>query len=156
MIYEYGDQRRNDTDRRKPKNSEINLSQCHFVHHNSHMLLPWIFSLNLLFYYPARLSLSLSLSLELQRVNVWHVLFPSVNSKMPIESDLTVETIGETRHAVVGNPTATMKASRMYIELTNLFNGDVALGKLFGQCLASNGILVHTTPDNTPTQYYPS
>jgi hypothetical protein len=27
---------------------------------------------------------------------------------------------------------------------------------LFGQCLASNGILVHTTPDNTPTQYYPS
>jgi hypothetical protein len=60
MIYDYGDQRRNDTDRRKPKNSEINLSQCHLVHHNSHMLVPWIFSLNLLFYYPDRLSLSLS------------------------------------------------------------------------------------------------
>ena len=27
----------NDTDKRKPKSSEINLSQCHFVHHN----LPW-------------------------------------------------------------------------------------------------------------------
>jgi hypothetical protein len=27
----------NDTDRRKPKNSEKNLSQYHFVHHKSHM-----------------------------------------------------------------------------------------------------------------------
>jgi hypothetical protein len=49
-----------------------------------------------------------------------------------------------------------MKPSRMYIELTNLFNGDVALGKVFGQCLASNGILVHTTPDDTRSQYCPS
>jgi hypothetical protein len=27
----------NDNDRTKPKNSEINLSQCHFVHNKSHV-----------------------------------------------------------------------------------------------------------------------
>jgi hypothetical protein len=37
MIYEYGETRWNDTDRWKPKNSEKSLSQCHFVHHKSHM-----------------------------------------------------------------------------------------------------------------------
>jgi hypothetical protein len=31
------EQRWNDTDRGKPKDSEINLSQCHFVHHKLHM-----------------------------------------------------------------------------------------------------------------------
>jgi hypothetical protein len=31
MIYEYGEPWWNDIDRRKPKNSEKNLSQCHFV-----------------------------------------------------------------------------------------------------------------------------
>jgi hypothetical protein len=35
--YEYGEPRRNDTDKGKPKNSEENLSQCHSVHHKSHM-----------------------------------------------------------------------------------------------------------------------
>jgi hypothetical protein len=35
--YEFGERRWNDIDRGKPKNSEKNLSQCHFVHHKSNM-----------------------------------------------------------------------------------------------------------------------
>jgi hypothetical protein len=34
--YEFGERRWNDIDRGKPKNSEKNLSQCHFVNHKSH------------------------------------------------------------------------------------------------------------------------
>jgi hypothetical protein len=37
MIYESGELRYNDTDRGNQKNYEKNLSQCHFVHHKSHM-----------------------------------------------------------------------------------------------------------------------
>jgi hypothetical protein len=36
-LYEFGERRRNDIDRGKPKNSEKNLSQCHSVHHKSHI-----------------------------------------------------------------------------------------------------------------------
>jgi hypothetical protein len=35
MIYGDGELRWNDIDKRKRKNSEKNLSQCHFVHHKS-------------------------------------------------------------------------------------------------------------------------
>jgi hypothetical protein len=35
--YEFGEPRWNYIDRGKPKNSEKNLSQCHFVHHKLHM-----------------------------------------------------------------------------------------------------------------------
>jgi hypothetical protein len=37
VIYEYGEPWWIDIDREKPKNSEKNLSQCHFFHHKSHM-----------------------------------------------------------------------------------------------------------------------
>jgi hypothetical protein len=37
MIYEYGKPQWNDNNRRKLKNSEKNLSQCHFDRHKSHM-----------------------------------------------------------------------------------------------------------------------
>jgi hypothetical protein len=37
MIYEYEEPWWHDTDRGKLKNLEKNLSQCHFVYHNSHM-----------------------------------------------------------------------------------------------------------------------
>jgi hypothetical protein len=36
-LCEYGESRWNDTDSGKPKNSEKNLSQCHFAHHTFHM-----------------------------------------------------------------------------------------------------------------------
>jgi hypothetical protein len=36
-LYEFGERRWNDIDRGKQKNSEKNLSQCHFAHHKSHM-----------------------------------------------------------------------------------------------------------------------
>jgi hypothetical protein len=37
IIYECGGPWWNDTDRRKPKNSETELSQCHFVGQKSHI-----------------------------------------------------------------------------------------------------------------------
>jgi hypothetical protein len=36
VMYEHGEPRWNDIDRRKPKNLEKSLSQCHFVHHKYH------------------------------------------------------------------------------------------------------------------------
>jgi hypothetical protein len=37
IIYACGEPRWIDTDRAEPKNADRNLSQCHFVHHMSHM-----------------------------------------------------------------------------------------------------------------------
>jgi hypothetical protein len=37
IMYESGEVQCNDTDRGKLKNSERNLSQCHFVHHKLNM-----------------------------------------------------------------------------------------------------------------------
>jgi hypothetical protein len=37
VLFLVMDHRCNETDREKPNYSEKNLSQCHFVHHKSHM-----------------------------------------------------------------------------------------------------------------------
>jgi hypothetical protein len=37
VLFLVMEHRWNEIDRRKPKNSGKNLSQCHFVHHKSHM-----------------------------------------------------------------------------------------------------------------------
>jgi hypothetical protein len=37
VIYDYGEPWWNGIDSRKPKNLEKTLSQCHCVHHKSHM-----------------------------------------------------------------------------------------------------------------------
>jgi hypothetical protein len=37
MVYDYGELWWNDIDRKQMKNSEKNPSQCHVVHHKSHM-----------------------------------------------------------------------------------------------------------------------
>jgi hypothetical protein len=36
-IYEYGELWWNDIDSKKPMSMETSLSQCHFLHHESHM-----------------------------------------------------------------------------------------------------------------------
>ncbi|KDR22095.1 protein takeout-like [Zootermopsis nevadensis] len=58
-----------------------------------------------------------------------------VDSKMSVEGDFVQEIVGETQHAVVNNPRATMDPSRMYVLLTNLFNGDKVLGKQMNEFL---------------------
>jgi hypothetical protein len=59
-----------------------------------------------------------------------HVLFSSsVNSKMPIETDMTLQQIGDRQHVVLKNTKATVTPSVVYIYLSNLFNGDKLLGK---------------------------
>jgi hypothetical protein len=54
---------------------------------------------------------------------------PSVNSKLPVETDLTLEQIGGSQHVVLKNTKATVTPTRVYMHLTNLFNGDKLLGK---------------------------
>jgi hypothetical protein len=41
-FFQVMEHRRSEIDRGKPKFSRINLSQCHFVHHKSHMDRPGI------------------------------------------------------------------------------------------------------------------
>jgi hypothetical protein len=61
--------------------------------------------------------------------NLVFVFSSSVNAKMSIETDMTLETIGDSQHVVLKNTKATVTPSFLHMYLSNLFNGDNLLGK---------------------------
>ncbi|PNF31910.1 hypothetical protein B7P43_G07901 [Cryptotermes secundus] len=52
-----------------------------------------------------------------------------VNAKLTVETDLTLKQIENREHVVLKNSQVTVTPSRMYVYLSNLFNGDKLLGK---------------------------
>jgi hypothetical protein len=72
---------------------------------------------------------NLNLTQVIKRSNSAFLFSSSVNSKMPIDTDMTLQTIGKNQHVVLKNTKATVTPSRVHLYLSNLFNGDKLLGK---------------------------
>jgi hypothetical protein len=66
---------------------------------------------------------------------------PTVNCKIRYEEDYTFRYVEGFRHLDPQNPKTKLSVTRMYINLTNLFNGDSVLSK-FMQCKQLTGPLL--------------
>jgi len=64
---------------------------------------------------------------------ILNLFLPTVNCKVRYEEDFIVRDIERFRHLEGKNPETKLSVTRMYINLTNLFNGDSVLSK-FIQC----------------------
>jgi len=69
---------------------------------------------------------------------ILNLFLPTVNCKVRYEEDYTLRDIEGFRHLDAHNPRTKFAVTRMYVNLTNLFNGDPVLSK-FMQCKQITG-----------------
>ena len=69
---------------------------------------------------------------------VLNLFLPTVNCKIRYEEDYTFQDIEGFRHLDPQNPKTKLQVTRMYVNLTNLFNGNPLLSK-FMQCKQLTG-----------------